>query len=169
MHLLALMPWWVLYLHADVFYFFVYHLIGYRKKVVRQNLAECFPERDDHERKAIEKEFYHHLTDYFLETIKLLHISDEDMRKRMVFHNAKIGFTVAGRTELNYTKRHIILLACLFAVGAASVYSFSGDDAYLICIGSQVSLHGRDGIILLQQKIKLAKAPEEELVTFNNI
>ena len=33
----------------------------------------------------------------------------------------------------------------LYAVGAASVYSFSGDDAYMICVGSQVSLHGRDG------------------------
>lgn len=30
-------------------------------------------------------------------------------------------------------------------------------------------LHHREGIILLQQKVKLAKAPEEELVTFNNI
>ena len=90
LHLLALMPWWVLYLHADIFYFFVYHLIGYRKKVVRRNLAECFPEKDDHERKVIEKEFYHHLTDYFVETIKLLHISDNEMRKRMVFQNAHV-------------------------------------------------------------------------------
>ncbi len=30
-------------------------------------------------------------------------------------------------------------------------------------------LHRREGILLMQQKIKLAKAPEEELVTFNNI
>ena len=88
--MLALMPWWVLYLHADVLYFFVYHLIGYRKKVVRRNLAECFPEKSDNERKTIEKEFYRHFTDYFVETIKLLHISDEEMRKRMVFHNAHI-------------------------------------------------------------------------------
>ncbi|MBR5119036.1 MAG: lysophospholipid acyltransferase family protein [Muribaculaceae bacterium] len=90
LHLLALMPWWVLYLHADVFYFFVYYLIGYRKKVVRQNLAESFPSKSDQERKTIEKEFYHHFTDYFVETIKLLHISDEEMRKRMVFHNAHV-------------------------------------------------------------------------------
>lgn len=90
LHLLALMPWWVLYLHADVFYFVVYHLIGYRKKVVRRNLAECFPHKSESERKAIEKEFYHHFTDYFVETIKLLHISDDQMRRRMVFHNAHV-------------------------------------------------------------------------------
>ncbi len=90
LHLLALMPWRVLYLQADVLYFVVYHLLGYRKSVVRKNLAECFPGRDEGERKAIEKEFYHHFTDYFVETIKLLHISEKDMRCRMVFRNAEI-------------------------------------------------------------------------------
>lgn len=90
LHLLALMPWWLLYLHADVLYFIAYHLIGYRKRVVQQNLKECFPEKSEQERKVIEKQFYHHFTDYFIETIKLLHISDEDMRRHMVFHNASI-------------------------------------------------------------------------------
>ena len=80
----------MLYLHADVIYFIVYFLIGYRKKEVRQNLAECFPDKSDEERKAIEKEFFRHFADYFVETIKLLHISDEAMRKRMVFKNAEI-------------------------------------------------------------------------------
>lgn len=71
-------------------YFVVYHLIGYRKKIVRQNLAECFPGKSEQERKTIEKEFYRHFADYFVETIKLLHISDDEMRKRMVFHNAHV-------------------------------------------------------------------------------
>lgn len=84
------MPWWVLYLHADLLYFVAYYVIGYRKKVVRQNLAECFPDKSAKERKVIEKEFYHHFTDYVAETLKLLHISDDDMRRRMVFHNAGI-------------------------------------------------------------------------------
>lgn len=90
LHLLALMPWRVLYWHADAICFIAYHLIGYRKKVVRTNLAECFPEKNDQERLAIEKEFYRHFADYFVETIKLLHMSDEQMRKRMVFHNAHV-------------------------------------------------------------------------------
>lgn len=84
------MPWWVIYLHADLLYLVAYYVIGYRKKVVRQNLAECFPDKSAKERKVIEKEFYHHFTDYVAETLKLLHISDDDMRRRMVFHNAGI-------------------------------------------------------------------------------
>ena len=90
LHLLAWMPWWVLYLHADLIYFIVYYLVGYRKNVVRQNLEECFPEKTAQERKVIEKKFYLEIADYFVETIKLLHISDDEMRRRMVFHNANI-------------------------------------------------------------------------------
>lgn len=87
LHLLAWMPWWVLHLHADLLYFIVYRIIGYRRKVVKQNLIECFPEKDETERKAIEKEFYHHFADFFFETIKLLHIKEDDMRKRFVINN----------------------------------------------------------------------------------
>lgn len=89
LHLLALMPWWVLYLHADVFYFIVYYLVGYRKRIVRQNLIECFPGKSDQERHVIEKKFYRYFADSFVETIKLLHVSDDEMRERMVFHNAE--------------------------------------------------------------------------------
>ena len=89
LHLLALMPWWVLYLHAYVFYFIVYYLVGYRKRIVRQNLIECFPGKSDQERHVIEKKFYRHFADSFVETIKLLHVSDDEMRERMVFHNAE--------------------------------------------------------------------------------
>lgn len=90
LHLLALMPWWVLYLHADILFFIVYYVIGYRKKVVRDNLAASFPSKSAQELKAIAKEFYRHFADYFVETIKLLHISDEEMRDRMIFHNAEL-------------------------------------------------------------------------------
>ncbi len=59
-------------------------------KVVRINLKNSFPEKTDKELHVIEKEFYHHFCDYFVETLKLLHISDEEMQKRMVFENMDI-------------------------------------------------------------------------------
>ncbi len=34
----------------------------------------------------------------------------------------------------------------LYAVGADRAYSFSGDDAYMAAVGSQTSIHGRDGV-----------------------
>ena len=86
----ALLPFSLLYILSDVLYFFVYKVAGYRLKVVKRNLAFSFPEKTDKERLAIEKEFYHHFCDYFVETIKLLHISDKEMQKRMKFENMEL-------------------------------------------------------------------------------
>lgn len=85
LHLLALMPWPVIYAHATVFYFLVYHVVRYRRHIVYNNLKECYPGKSDKERARIERAFYRHFADYFMETIKMLHIGDEEMARRMVF------------------------------------------------------------------------------------
>ena len=49
---------------ADVIlYPLVYHVVGYRLKVVRKNLRNSFPEKSKEELKTIEKRFYHHFAD----------------------------------------------------------------------------------------------------------
>ena len=90
MYLHALLPFRLLYVLSDILYLFVYKIAGYRLKVVRGNLQLCFPEKTDKERKVIERRFYHHFCDYFVETIKLLHISDKQMAKRMQFENVEL-------------------------------------------------------------------------------
>ena len=82
----AFLPLRVLYVFSDVLYVLTYHIVRYRRKMVRKNLTNSFPEKTEHEIVNIEKQFYHHFCDYFFETIKLLHISDEEMRRRMEFH-----------------------------------------------------------------------------------
>ena len=54
-------PFFLLYFWADVFYFVIYYLAGYRKKVVLENLRKSFPEKSDKEIKQLAKKFYHHL------------------------------------------------------------------------------------------------------------
>lgn len=90
MYLHALLPLKALYLLSDFLYIIVYHLIGYRKKVARANLKNSFPEKSESELLAIEKKFYRHFCDYFVETVKLLHISDEEAQKRIVFENPEV-------------------------------------------------------------------------------
>lgn len=87
MHLHALLPFRVLYILSDIFYFLVYKVVRYRLKVVRENLSSSFPDKTEKELRQLEKKFYHHFCDYFVETIKILHISDDEMRKRMQFEN----------------------------------------------------------------------------------
>lgn len=104
MWLHAILPLRVLYVFSDILYFVVYDLVGYRLKVVRRNLAASFPDKSADELKKIEKEFYHNLCDYYFETIKLLHISDEEISKRMTFNNLELVQKLAkdGNSILTY-------------------------------------------------------------------
>lgn len=52
-----------------------------------KNLKNAFPEKNEKDLRAIEKEFYKNLCDYGVELIKLLTISKEELSRRMVFRN----------------------------------------------------------------------------------
>ncbi len=88
--LFSLLPMWVHYLISDGIYVIVYHLVGYRKKLVRKNLSDSFPEKSEADIIRIEKDFYRWFCDYFVETIKLLTISRQELRRRMVFKGAEL-------------------------------------------------------------------------------
>lgn len=85
--LLSRIPLSILYLFSDFLFFGSYYLVGYRRKLVKKNLKKSFPEKSESERKVIEKEFYKNLCDYAVETLKLLTISEAELRKRMQFTN----------------------------------------------------------------------------------
>lgn len=99
LHLLAFMPWWWIWLNSDALYFLAYHVLGYRKKIVRKNLTDSFPEKSEEEIKKIEKQFYRNFTDYFFETVKMLHMSESEMKKRMVFHDAELVDQAVARGQ----------------------------------------------------------------------
>lgn len=66
------------------------NLLGYRRKVVRKNLRESFPDLSDKELRKIEHRFYRWLTDYFVETVKLSTMSEDEIRRRMHFENINL-------------------------------------------------------------------------------
>lgn len=107
--LISILPFRLFYLFSDFVYFLVYRVIGYRKKVVRENLALTLPHLSDVERKDIEKKFYKHMCDMFLEMIKTMSISPEEMEKR--FHVTNIDLV------LDYAKKgkSVILVASHYA------------------------------------------------------
>ena len=84
-YLLSLLPLRVLYVLSDLLFFPIYYLFGYRKKVVRKNLTQSFPNKNEKEIKTIEKQFYHFLCDYMVETLKLFSMSKEQLKRRMTF------------------------------------------------------------------------------------
>jgi len=85
--LISILPFRLLYLFSDFVCFLVYSIFGYRRKVVRENIAMTLPHLSEKERLAIEKKFYHHLCDMFLEMVKTITISRKEMENRYVFTN----------------------------------------------------------------------------------
>lgn len=86
----AILPMPVLYVFSDIFYLVAYKLVGYRVRVVRRNLKNSFPEKSEKELRRLEREFYHHFGDYVVETIKLAHISLEELQKRAWLKNPEV-------------------------------------------------------------------------------
>jgi len=81
--LLGVLPFWVLYLFSHLLYFLLWHVAGYRKKVVLSNLEKAFPERGPEERKRIARAFYRHLSDVIIEIMGLLTAPKTTMRRRV--------------------------------------------------------------------------------------
>ncbi len=87
---ISLLPFRLLYVLSDFLFLILYYGIGYRKAVVMKNLVSAFPDKTEDERKAICKEFYHHLCDLVVESLKLFTISQDQAHKRMVCTNPEL-------------------------------------------------------------------------------
>jgi KDO2-lipid IV(A) lauroyltransferase len=79
-----------LYLISDVVFVILYHITGYRRKVVQENLKNSFPEKTEEERKLIERKYYKYMADLMMETIKSVSMSEKQVRKRMIPTNPEL-------------------------------------------------------------------------------
>lgn len=88
--IISRLPFAVFYLLSDVVCFILYRLIGYRKTVVQGNLKIAFPDLAPTELLQIEKKFYTHLCDLFLEIIKSMGMRKEEMLQRFQVKNIEV-------------------------------------------------------------------------------
>lgn len=88
--LIGWLPFWLLYLLADLLYILLYHLLGYRKKVVYQNLERAFPNTTLTARKDIAKQFYQHLCTLLVESLKGFSLSPAQLKKRQILSNPEL-------------------------------------------------------------------------------
>lgn len=106
LYLMSLLPFWFLYLLSDFVAFLLYNVFAYRKKVVMYNLSIAFPEKSMKEKKAIAKKFYHNLTDTFLETVKMISLSDKAFEKRCTIEIAKTNELAARGISIQLHSGH---------------------------------------------------------------
>ena len=96
---ISLLPFWLLYLFADLIYLLTYYIISYRKAIVRKNLRESFPEKDERDLRQIERQFYRWFGEYIVETLKLFSISKESMSRHLVFKNKELVTTLTDQGQ----------------------------------------------------------------------
>lgn len=82
---IALLPTGVLLVLSRGIRFVVGDMLHYRRRVVLDNLRRAFPEKDEREIRRIARGFYQHLSDLVVETVKQLHISEEELSRRVEF------------------------------------------------------------------------------------
>ena len=86
----SLLPLRVHYFFSDIFFFFVYHVFGYRKSTVYINLSRSFPDLKYGEIKALARKFYRHLADLTAETLWYVAATPSQLAKRVCLEQAEV-------------------------------------------------------------------------------
>ena len=87
---LTLLPLEIFYIFSYPLFFVLYIFPGYRKKIARINLTNAFPEKSLKAIKSIERKFYLHMADLFIETVKEANLSEKTIRKRYKVTNPEL-------------------------------------------------------------------------------
>lgn len=127
---ISLLPFRLLYVLADIECFMLYHVIRYRRGVVRRNLVTSFPNKSEQEIVQIEKRFYHWFCDYFFEAVKLLSISDAELRRR---------FTIINSEEVEQCFKE--------GQDVAAILGHYCNWEWLSCVGMNLPLERETGLI----------------------
>jgi KDO2-lipid IV(A) lauroyltransferase len=90
LYLLTLLPLKALYVISDVLFPLIYHVVRYRRKVVRKNLNNSFPDKSKFEILKIERRFYHYFCDVFIEAMYRINMSPAEVSRRITFENVDI-------------------------------------------------------------------------------
>lgn len=124
--LVAMMPRPLIYFHADLLYLLLYHIAGYRRKVVDQNLRRAFPGHSKKELSAIRRKFYLHLADLIIESAVIQYFPKKRLQKMFVlkdpglynrfFEEGRHVIIMAGHynnwewaSPMSYTVKHQVL------------------------------------------------------------
>ncbi len=84
---ISLLPYPVLLVISRLLFVILYPLLGYRKKVVFTNLQNAFPQYSPEKIHQIGKQFYLHLCDLIIESIRVFSITKEDAIARCRLRN----------------------------------------------------------------------------------
>ncbi|PKP08752.1 MAG: hypothetical protein CVU09_14450 [Bacteroidetes bacterium HGW-Bacteroidetes-4] len=101
---LSKLPLRFLFFASELLTFLVYRLIGYRKKVVKQNLQNAFPNRDIKAIKKIARKYYRHLSVMIVENSYLRFVPRNQLVNHLVVEDVELF------QKLYCEKRNVVLM-----------------------------------------------------------
>lgn len=104
-YLISLLPFWIIFRLAKFAYLILFYFVGYRKKIVYQNLKNSFPNKSKEDINQEVKKFYNHFCEIFIESVKLLTISEKQIKQRYSFKNISLleKFYSEGKSVILYS------------------------------------------------------------------
>jgi Kdo2-lipid IVA lauroyltransferase/acyltransferase len=103
--LISHLPIKLLYGLSNFANFINWHLVGYRKKVVLENLKNAFPDKNDSELLALQRQYFVNFFDYVVESLMLFSITKDQLRQRMQHLNQDLFYKAWAQN------RNVVLLA----------------------------------------------------------
>ncbi|QQS27674.1 MAG: lipid A biosynthesis acyltransferase [Sphingobacteriales bacterium] len=97
--IISRIPFPLLYGVSDILRFLMFHVFGYRKKIVLANLRRCFPAKTEIEIQNIAWKFYRNFCDITLESIKTFHLSAKEIKKRANFLSTGLANDLYERNQ----------------------------------------------------------------------
>jgi len=104
-YFISILPFPLLYAFCDFIFFLLYHVMGYRKKVVWENMKNAFPEKSDEEIHKLRKKYYRYLCDLFIESFKTLSI-----RRKVMLKHCSIKKSAGEMLDQLYAENRNVIL-----------------------------------------------------------
>ena len=104
LRLISYLPLKILYLISDFLKFLIFRVVGYRTKVVRENLKNSFPDKSEKFLREMENKFYRHFCDTMLEALWFWRASAKKIRKHLKYQNLSVF------EELKAKNKDIVIL-----------------------------------------------------------
>lgn len=123
---LSRMPLPVLHAISSGISWLIFRFLGYRRKVVEQNLSRSFPSKTPAEIKAIARTFYRHFCDVMVESVRLFRMSPQELQERCPVTNPEL------LEELYQEGRSIIIVAGHYGNWEMAALSFSMQSSYAV-------------------------------------
>lgn len=96
---LSFLPLPLLHRISDGLSWLLYRVVGFRKEVIMGNLQRSFPDKSERERQRIAREYYRHLCDLMVESVRCFSISRDELLRRGKVVNPEIFAPYAERNQ----------------------------------------------------------------------